>query len=99
MLTSIHLAPARDFKYHSRRALGDRLTFAHDVGATADSQGLAHVVVGDQRPYVLVGELSDDGLDVHDRIRFHAGERLVEQYETRLGGEGPRNFQSAPLAA
>src|SRR5260221_14622701 len=43
-------------------------------------------------------EEPNDALDVEHRDRVDAGERLVEQDESRLGAERPGYFQAAPLA-
>src|SRR4051812_41382877 len=48
-----------------------------DVGVVADAQRLAHVVVGDEHADAALLEETDDLLDVEDRDRIDARERLV----------------------
>src|SRR5690606_14497177 len=45
-----------------RRALRQHLAIIEDVGAVADAQRLAHVVVGDQHPDAAVAQVADDAL-------------------------------------
>src|SRR5260370_34405243 len=78
---------------------GEHRAFVDDVGAVADAQGLAHVVIGDQHADAAFLEEPDDALNVEHGDRVDAGERLVEQDEGRLGGEGARDLEAAALAA
>src|SRR5690606_13242378 len=55
-------------------ACGQHASLADDVGAVADAEGLAHVVVGDQHADAALLEEADDLLDVDDRDRVDAGE-------------------------
>ena len=71
----------------------------HDVGAVGDAQRLAHVVVGDEDADAPVLQVKDDLLDVGDRDRIDAGERLVEQDELRRDDERARDLGAPPLAA
>jgi hypothetical protein len=56
-------------------------------------------MVGDQDPQTAVAQLADHRLDVGDRDRIDAGERLVEQQKRRLGGDRARDLDAPPLAA
>ena len=69
-----------------------------DVGAVANTQGFAHVVVGDEHPDAARFQETDDALDLDHGDRVDAGKGLVEQDETRVGGQGAGNFDTAPLA-
>src|SRR5207302_10986012 len=78
---------------------GEHRAFVDDVGAVADAEGLAHVMIGDQHADRAFLEEPDDALNVEHGDRVDAGERLVEQDEGRLGGEGARDLEAAALAA
>ena len=71
----------------------------HDGGAVGDAQRLPHVVVGDQHAESLLLQPLDDVLDLRDRDRVDADERLVEEEEARPGGQRPRDLDAPPLAA
>src|SRR6478735_2233504 len=86
-------------EYRRRRALGQYLAFAEDVGAIADAERLAHVVIGDQHADAAFLQMPHDALDLADRNRVHAGERLVQQHEARLGRERARDLDAAAFAA
>src|SRR5690606_17185809 len=72
---------------------------AEDVGAIADAEGLAHVVVGDQHADAAVLEVAHDALDLAHGNRVDAGEGFVEQHQPRPGSERARDFHAAALAA
>src|SRR5205807_8721575 len=76
---------------------GEHRAFVDDVGAVADAEGLAHVMIGDQHADRAFLEEPDDALNVEHGDRVDAGERLVEQDEGRLGGEGARDLEAAAL--
>ena len=82
-----------------RRAFGQHPALADDVGAVADAERLAHVVVGDQHADAALLEEADDALDLDHRDRVDAGERLVEQDEARLRRQRARDLDPPPLAA
>ena len=65
-----------------RAALEDH-SAVHDVGAVGDPERLADVVVRDQDADTPFLQVKDDLLDVADRDRIDARERLVEQDEFR----------------
>src|SRR6185437_7783412 len=69
------------------RALGQYGALCEDIRAVADSQGLAHVVVGDQHTDAALLEMGDDALDFADRDRVDTGEGFVEQDQARFGGQ------------
>jgi len=70
-----------------------------DVGAVADAQGLAHVVIGDEHADAARLEETNDALDLDHGDRVDAGEGLVEQDEARVGRERPGDLDPATLAA
>ena len=82
---------------HGARHL--HLAVEHDVGAIDDIERLLDVVVADQHADAAVPQVGDDGLDVVDRDRVDARERLVEHHELRLRHERPRDLEPAALAA
>src|SRR6266540_326915 len=63
-----------------RPALEDD-AFVDDVRTVGDSQRLTHVVIRDEDANPTVLQVEDDFLNVGDRNRVDAGERLVEQDE------------------
>ena len=72
--------------------------FVDDIGAIADTQGFAHIVVGDQHPDRAVFEESDDALDFHHGNRIDACKRFIEQYEVGKGCQRACNLDPASLA-
>src|SRR5207247_4496374 len=70
-----------------------------DVGAIGDRERLAHVVVRDEDPDATLAQPADDLLDVADRDRVDARERLVEQPVLRRGDGRPGCPGRSPLAA
>src|ERR1043165_8379859 len=73
-------------------AFAQHLTRIDDVGAIREAKGFAHIVVGDQHADAASGEMAHQLLDVADRDRVDAGERLVEQHVGRAGGERTRDL-------
>src|SRR5690606_40120454 len=72
----------------------------HEHHAVGDGQGLPHAVVGEEHAQAAPGpEVVDEGLDLADRLRVDAGERLVEQQEVRVDREAAGDLQAPPLAA
>ena len=55
-------------------------------------------MIGDEHADPAMAQSRDDRLDVVDRDRVHAGKRLVQQQELRLGHERTRDFEPAALA-
>src|SRR5690606_24361455 len=80
-------------------AVGKHLAFTDDVGAVANAQGFAHVVIGDQYADVAAFQEVDDTLDLDDGDGIHAGKGFVKKDESGVGGQGTGNFYPAPLAA
>ena len=77
----------------------DDAAFVDEVGAIDDRKRFAHVVIGDQNGEAGFAQVDDDLLDVVDRDRIDAAERLVEHEQLRLGNERTRNRQAPLLAA
>src|SRR5882724_285331 len=80
-------------------ACDENFAVVHDVGPVGDPQCLADVVVGDEDPDTFLTQAADDFLDVADRDRIDARERLVEQQVLGRRDEGARDLEPAPLAA
>src|ERR687895_1027100 len=70
-----------------------------NVRAIADPECLAHVMVCYEHADAALLEEPNDALDVQNRDRVDARERLVEQNERRAGAERPGDLQPPPLAA
>ena len=81
-----------------RLAAGQHVPLADDAGAVADTQRLAHIVIGDEYADAAVAQEGDDGLDVDDGDRVDAGEGLVEQHEARLGGQRTGDLDAPAFA-
>src|SRR5204862_2920021 len=75
------------------------IPFKHDVGPIHDVQGLLDAVVGDQYADAAVSQAGDDGLDIVYGDRVHAGERLVQEHELRVGHEGARDLEPSALSS
>src|SRR5213078_2199109 len=70
-----------------------------DVRAIGDRERLTHVVVRDEDPDAALAQPADDLLDVADRDRVDARERLVEQQVLRRRDERACDLEPPPLAA
>src|SRR5258708_35116480 len=73
--------------------------FVDYVRVVADSQGLPHVVVGDEDADTSFLEKTDDLLYVEHRDRVDSREWLVEEYEGGSCCERARDLDTATLAA
>src|SRR6266849_7401448 len=82
-----------------RRSGRQDLAVVEDIRAVGDGERLAHVVVGDQDTDAALLEPAHDLLDIADGDGVYARERFVEQEIMRIGHEGPRDLEPAPLAA
>ena len=80
-------------------ALGEDAAVVHDVGAVADAERFADVVIGDQDADAAVLQVPHDALDVANGDWVDAGERFVEQDETRSCGQRACNFDATAFAA
>src|SRR5689334_3134760 len=97
-LSEIDLPDGRIAGQCKRRARTENLSPVNYICAVDDAERLAHVVIGDQYADPGGGESPDDLLDVDDRDRVDAGERLVQQQEEGREDEAPRDLHSAPLS-
>ena len=79
--------------------MGEDAAVVHDVGAVADAEGFAHVVVGDQDANAAIFQVPNDALDVADRDRVDAGEGFVEQDVAGTCGQRTRYLDATALAA
>jgi hypothetical protein len=99
ILAQIHLPDVFIINDFVRAASRKDASLVDDVGVVADPQRFANVVVGNQHPDVAFLEEADDLLDIEHGDRIDAGERLVEQNETRIGGQGTGDFDSPALTS
>src|SRR4249920_196214 len=95
MLSEIDLPYGLIINNLARSARGKDAPVADDVGAVADAERLAHVVVGDEHADAALLEEADDPLDLDHRDRVDAGERLVEEDEARLRRQRPGDLHPA----
>src|SRR5690606_17016124 len=72
---------------------------AQNVRAVADFQRFPHVVVGDEHADAALLQMADQALDLDDGNGIDAGERFVEQDETRPARERARDLEAPALAA
>ena len=79
--------------------MGKDLAFADDVGAIADAQRFAHIMVGDQHPDIAGFQEVDDTLDFDDGDGIDASEGFVEQNEARIGRQGASDLDAPTFAA
>ena len=79
--------------------MGKNLACMDDVGAIDQAKRLAHIVVGNQDANASLREVTHKLLNIGDRNRIDAGERLIEQHVTGPACQGPGNLQPPPLAA
>ena len=82
-----------------RRTLGADLAVLDQVTAVGDLQSFADIVVRDNDPDAPVLEKPDDFLNLEHGDRIDAREWLVEENETRVCRERPRDFDAAALTA
>ena len=94
----VHLTHLRVGKHLFRGSGSDYSAPIHDVGACADPEGLAHIMVGDQHTDAAPGQVANDLLDVGHRQRIDTRKGFIQQYETRIGRQGTRDFHAPTLA-
>src|SRR5205823_4228700 len=80
-------------------ALGENLSSIDDIGAVGEAERLADIMVGDQDADAAIGEMAHQLLNIADRNRIDAGERLVEQHVVRTRRQRARDLDAATLAA
>ena len=79
-------------------AAGQHGAVADDVGAVANTECFAHIVIGDQHANAAILQKCDDFLNVHDRNRVDTGERFVEQDKARISCQSARDFDTPAFA-
>jgi hypothetical protein len=79
----------------ARNARLDHFAVAEHQHAVADAGDDVHVVLDDQhRDAALVPRVQDEAGHVGLFLLVHAGHRLVQDQEARLGHQGPRQFHA-----
>jgi len=99
MIPEVHSADFGIFAKLGRSPGGKHFAILYDVGAMRHTQGLAHLVVGNQDADSLAAQIADDFLDIHHGQGVDPRERLVQQDEGRLKHQRPCNLQPPPLAS
>src|SRR5258706_2142977 len=99
MLSKIDFPHALIINDFVRFAVSQYRAVVDYIGAVANAERLAYVVVGNQHPDFPRLEKPDDFLDIKHRNRVDSGKWLVEQNETWLGRQRARDFDPPPLAA
>src|SRR5271168_2678025 len=82
-----------------RPAFPEYLATFQDVCAVRYVQSFPDVMIRNQYSYAGARQVADDFLQVLYCERVDSRERLVQQNKVRLQRQGPRDFQSPPLAA
>ena len=82
-----------------RRTLSQNVATVNDVGAIDQPEGFPHIVIGNQNADTSPFEVTHEILDIADRDRVNARERLVEEHERRFAGERAGDLAPPPLAA
>ena len=82
-----------------RRALRQHAPRMNYIGAVDQAKGLAHIVIGDENADAALFQMMDENLDIGDRNRVDARERLVEKDEGGAARQRAGDFAAAPLAA
>ena len=65
----------------------------------AGTQGFPDIMIGDKDADLAVLQMGDDFFNIVHCQRVDAGKRLIEKYEGRVGGQGPRYFKTAFFTA
>jgi len=91
-----------DFRIHHqfrRTPLRENDAIVQDVRPVAQSERLAHVVIGEQYADAAVSQANEHEMERLDRQRVDAGEGLVEQEIARIACQAARHLEAALLAA
>ena len=70
-----------------------------DVGAIAEGQRLAHVVIREQNADARRAQIDEDLVQRLDRQRIDSRERLIEEKKARIRGQASRDLEAALLSA
>src|SRR5271155_3068298 len=97
ILTQVHLTDLRVGKNLIRRTGREHRPLTDDVRPAADSQGLADIMIGNEDADALVGQVLDYPLDIGDREGVDTGERLIQEDESGVRGQGPGDLHPPAL--
>jgi hypothetical protein len=95
-IEAAHVGIVDDFL---RSSLGQDLTLMDDEGAVDELERLSDIVIRNKHPDSPSGKLSHQLAYITDRNRINSREWLVEEHESRMGGEGAGDFHPATLTA
>src|SRR5215472_785063 len=70
-----------------------------DVRTVGEIERFADIVVGYQHPDAAIGQMPNQPLDFHHRLRVDPGEGLVEQHVAGAAGERACDLDPTALAA
>src|SRR3984893_8288319 len=99
VLAQVHLTNLWVGKNLIRRSGSEHRPLTDDIGARADPERLADIMIGNEHADALVGQVLDYSLDIGNGQGVHTGKRLVQQDEPRGRGQGARAFPPPALAA
>ena len=99
LLPEVGLDDARVVAHLLRRALGDLLAVVEHGDLLGDAHDDLHVVLDEQdREVLLVAQLAHEVGQLRGLLRVHAGGRLVEQQQLRVGRQRARDLDAALVA-
>ena len=77
----------------------EHFTFANDIGAVADTEGFAYVVICNEHADAAAFQKAHDALDFNDGNRVYTSEGFVQQNKSRARRERTRNFYAPAFSA
>src|SRR5713101_3845266 len=99
MFAQIHFSHAFIINDFFGFAVGEHRAVVDDVGAVANPQGFAYVMVCNEHADAFFLQEADNFLDIQHCDWINSCERLIEQDKTRMRGQRPGDFHAPPLAA
>src|ERR1700730_17551176 len=99
VLAQVHLTNLWVGKNLFRRTRSEHRPLTDDIGARADPERLAGIMIGNEPANALVGQVLDYSLDIGNGQGIYAGKRLVQQDEPGVRRQGAGDFHPAALAA
>src|SRR4051812_34059191 len=99
MLSEINLSHVVIINDFIRLSVGEHAAVVNDVGAVADAERFADIVIGSQYTDIAFLQKTDNFLDIDDGDRVNACKWLIKQDKPRVSGKRPRDFYPAAFPA
>src|SRR5688572_4452708 len=96
--SQVGLDDLRILLHFGRRAFGNLLAVVEHHYAVAYVHHQAHIMLDQKHGHAVVADAADQLAEREALRRIHAGCRLVQSEELRLGGQGARDLQPALIA-